>query len=113
MHNSSEINCIEVVVFNSLLYSDTWGYSSQIIIDDNESFLNDFRKVKCYKVVADPQGVEGHRYGIKFTYSNGEFEILSSGGQIKYFNEIGMKYYSGYYAFDENEFNVLISKWGK
>ena len=111
LNSVDEICNIELVEFNSLRYTEDWDYITSVFISDVNAFIEDFKRVQCREFFGDPQGVEGNNRGIKITYSNSEFEIISSSGQIKYRLGAKIRYYAGYHSFDDDEFNSLINKW--
>ena len=82
-------------------------------IEDINTFLEDFKKISCYKYFGDPtsatpEGVEDTV--IKILYENDDYELINWNGQSKYSSENGFNYYAGYIVFDEQQFESLIGK---
>lgn len=83
-------------------------------VDDQNAFLNDFRNVDCYIYFGDPTGIteEGVQANvIKFTYSNGEYELINWNGQADYTHKNGFNFYAGLSVFNEAQFQALITKY--
>lgn len=83
-------------------------------IDDINTFLDDFKSIKCYTYYGDPTGVtpEGSEDTvIKISYKNDEYELINWTGQSEYTTESGLRYYAGYSVFDEKPFKSLIAEY--
>lgn len=83
-------------------------------INDIIAFLDDFKKINCYTYYGDPAGIteEGvEDIVIKVSYENDEYELINWIGQAKYTQERGFSYYAGFSVFDEEQFELLITKY--
>lgn len=83
-------------------------------IDDINVFLDDFRNITCYTYYGDPTGVtvEGvEDTVIKVSYQNDEYELINWMGQAEYTQARGFSYYAGFSVFDEDQFELLITKY--
>jgi len=115
MSDPAEITSIEIVVLGE--YDKDIGHFEEnviSVIEDHETFLNEFRALECRQHFMDPLGVSEGSTVIKLTYSNGSYELISGlgiGKYVKYEDGSGKLFpYSGYQTFDE-KFPELIEKY--
>ncbi|MBQ8393470.1 MAG: hypothetical protein IJX51_06840 [Clostridia bacterium] len=112
LNSREEIVLIEIIRYD---WDNEDTHASEIIttIENTDEFLDDFEDVDYYDVFMwEPQGIEDGGIAIKFTYSNGEYEINSHGGQGRYNREAGCYYaYTDNGYFDKEQFRELIYKW--
>ncbi|MBQ2815581.1 MAG: hypothetical protein IJE65_02820 [Clostridia bacterium] len=83
-------------------------------IEDIRSFLNELSNIDCYTFYGDPRGLtnEGEEDTvIKICYKNGEYEMINWSGQANYTIKRGFRFYAGYSIFDEDQFELLLSKY--
>ena len=94
LQTPTEISAIEIV---KVCEDETTGEIEQTTIstiDDIETFLKDFLQVDCHLIYTDPTGIGDNVLVIKIIYKDGEYELIDSGGQSKYTEERGFRYYS-------------------
>ena len=80
-------------------------------VENTNQFLQDFEKLECKLIFTDPTGVGTNIVAIKFNYPNGEYELISAGGQANYTVQRGFQYYEGDRYFNQEQFDNLISKY--
>ena len=110
MHSKEKIECIEIVEAYCD-YSTGNGIQTVLVkISDKDSFLKDFQKLECsISWFGGPSGVDTKGIALKFTYENGDYELIRAIGQSEYTKE--QDYYKVYCMngnFDSKEFNKLI-----
>lgn len=116
LFDPAEITSIEIVVLGE--YDKDIGLFEEnviSVIEDHETFLNEFRALECRQHFMDPLRVNEGYTVIKLTYSNGGFELIFGGGRGAYYpseDGSGGKFwdYNGYQSFGE-EFDELIEKY--
>ena len=118
MYDESEISKIQIVKL--LEYDETkYEYNIEIIstVKNNSEFLSEFKSVESHSFIGDPAGVYEGDVVIKFTYKNGEYEMINYSGAGAYrIPENGEPYFSnhvGFHMFDSSEFDALINKYSK
>ena len=118
MYDESEISKIQIVKL--LEYDESKGeYNIEIIstVKNNSEFLSEFKSVESHSFIGDPVGVYEGDVVIKFTYKNGEYEMISDSGRGVYrIPENGEPYfsvYAGFYQFDWSDFHTLINEYSK
>ena len=119
MNPTDEISAISIV---EVTYDDNNDRVQTEIseIHDISGFLCEFNGITCTTAIIPMEPVPIEENGvavtvIKFSYNNGEYELVNWKGQSKYrltnvYNP-GMHFYSGYYKFDQNDFEALIAKY--
>lgn len=75
-------------------------------IDDVESFVSQLNDVKHSVNGGDPRQMNEGYVVIRIDYNNGDFDLIHPDAQC--FNRSGKNQY-GYFFFDEEQFNELIS----
>ncbi len=83
-------------------------------VEDVQVFLNEFSNIDCYTFYGDPRGLtnEGEEDTvIKICYKNGEYEMINWSGQANYTIKRGFRFYAGYSVFNEEQFELLLSKY--
>ena len=92
-----------------------WTYTSLYVIEDKETFLNEFSQIHCYNVFP-PRGVELGETAIKFLYYNGESEFFNECGRtmLRYESAVGeIIRLTGSHCLDKADYNALIEKYYK
>ena len=115
LHDESKICSIEIVGIVEE-YDEETKQPSLITfakIDDIDSFLKDFRKVKCRSrgvIGFSPDGVYQNEVAIKFSYENNDYELVSDGGRSIYTGG-DLDFYRGHESFNDEQFDALIAKY--
>ena len=104
LHDESEICAIEIVEVVEEYDEETEQpiLTPLVIIDDIDSFLKDFRRVKCRvrgAIGGDPIGVHKNEVAIKFVYKNNDYELVSDTGHSTYTEGI-FNLYRGHHSFN-------------
>ena len=107
MHSKDSVVSVEIVLI-TINEVDGLQQKVQTIVEEPELFLNEFSQVKCYVWFSDPIGVKNNVLAVKIIYDNGDYELIQWNGQAKYERERGLRNYTGFRVFDENEFNALL-----
>ena len=118
LHNTSEIVSIEIVE-NRYTIEDSLSKDYQnvlVTIESTDSFLNEFQSIPYTMPLYNGMvlSFRDSELGIKFTYSNGDYEILSSGAYNLVYRSESEYHYAvsdiiGF--FDDEEFNNLVAKY--
>ena len=84
-----------------------------LTIDDVKSFTEELSLVRYKVTLSPPYSWEPARLGIKLTYENGDYQVISdSFGGVRYYNatnEYDSWYQSGY--FEEEKYAALLNKY--
>ncbi len=80
----------------------------EVSLKDSE-FIDDFRKIECKRGFGDPSVLTPGDKGFKIIYKNGDYEIITYRAQGRHSS--GKYFDTGYYDFDEEQFNDLIEKY--
>ena len=118
IHHASEITSIEIVENRYIIEKNTLkDYQNVLVaIEDTDKFLNDFESIP-YTMPLYNGMVLSFGYseiGIKFIYSNGDYEILSSGVyKLVYKGENGYDHaVDGIIGFfDQEQFDTLLDNY--
>ena len=112
MNSKDEISTIEIVVYSA---DNKESRVSEIIanIECVNEFLEEFEEIDYYEagIIYNPQGVEDGSIAVRITYQNGDYEIFNWLGRGVYKNGIGYDAYDDWGYFNEEQFNLLVSKW--
>lgn len=110
IHDVSYISSIEIVKVSEETSQEVIEQTTISVVNDIESFIDDFMQINCYSIYSDPSGIENNTVVIKIIYNNDDYELIGVEGQAKY---ISGKYknYVGYQYFDENQYETLILKY--
>ena len=84
-------------------------------IEEKEEFLNDFSQIPCY-LRSPPSGVELGKTAIKFSYQNGESELVNEYGRTMFLYEFDggeILGFTGSHYLNEGGYNTLIRKYSK
>lgn len=83
-------------------------YTVLVQISDCKTFANRLNEVKHSVNWGEPSPMELQYIAIKIDYSNGDFDLIHQDAQL--FNRSG-SYRTGYFFFDDEQFNSLISNY--
>lgn len=124
LNDTAQISTIEIGYFYIEPYSSVRApsFESLTVIENHEEFLTDFRAVTSYKEDFMQDGLNEKQLVIKILYQNNEYEMIGEKGQLyhtidrRYHNledkDLGYHYEnSGYFYFEEDEFNALLNKY--
>ncbi|KAF0092086.1 MAG: hypothetical protein FD141_270 [Fusobacteria bacterium] len=109
--NTENIVKVEVILMGELqgLYTEHEVTVIKEVSLKDSKFLDDFRKIECKRGFGDPTVLTHGDKGFKIIYKNGDYEIITYGAQGRHRSD---KYFStGYYNFDEEQFNDLVEKY--
>ncbi len=79
-------------------------------IADTSAFLEEFENLEQFSQYTGPLGIHTSCIGIKFIYTNGEYERISHNGRAQHTIENGLRNYRGWCWFDEDAFFELVAK---
>ena len=111
LQEKSNISSIQIVSLDES--KDENGAPVQTLlyeIKDIERFLSDFCAMDCQSVSPPSEPIS--TILIKIIYSDGEYELIDYYGQSN-FRDGYFYTYSGYYCFDQEQFDALILKYAE
>lgn len=115
MHSKEKIEHIEVVEAYCDFATGNGIQTVLVEITEKDSFLKDFEELECFMYwFGGPSGIDTKGIALKFTYENGDYELVRAIGQSEYTKE--KDYYKVYCMngnFDYEEFNKLIFKYSE
>ncbi len=123
MEDVSEISNVEIVKLIEIEKKEDVVVDIKIeticVVTNKEAFIEDFGRLKCWNIYADPIGInEGHIGStiLKIQYLDGKYELISNNARATYGETlIGMVGEYNMYAdakrFNEQEFNELLEKY--
>ncbi|MBQ4594129.1 MAG: hypothetical protein IJA81_05830 [Akkermansia sp.] len=107
MNDVSEISAIEIVqLVGYNLDSYEFIENTLVTIENHETFIDEFSKLKCKTHYSEPHSLEEGEVVIKVTYNNGEYELIHAKAQYRC--RVKNRGY-GYQIFDEEQFNSFLS----
>jgi hypothetical protein len=116
MYDSSAISKIEIVECG-FDYNEEYAYQKPLVmIDDIHFFMNELSNVEfTRRIFMKALGFGHSELGIKLTYANGCYEIVSQ-GSCTYLYAPDPNYYDGERrhitgTFDKNEYDALLNKY--
>ena len=111
--NQSEENIVkvEVILMGELqgLYTEHEVTVIKEVSLKDSKFIDDFRKIDCKRAFGDPAELTPGDKGFKVIYKNGDYQIITQSTQGRH--RSGKYFNTGYYSFDEEQFNDLIEKY--
>ena len=115
LHDAMQITTIEIIEVEEL--HPNLGVSGRVLatITDKEAFLQDFSQVTSYTKDFMYSVIEGGAIGVKIAYNNGEYEIITGMGELKYYvldkySSIGL-YNLPHFRFEASQWNALLDKY--
>lgn len=115
LYSQSEVAKIEIVEVGNEV-DGIPNLLTIVNIEDKDGFLKNFFSLKSYNIFTDPQGIQVGEIAVKIQYFNNDYQVISASGQSKYVysDYYQTKYYfrdSGYYYFNEKEFEQLLKNY--
>lgn len=102
------------IVAVSLSWEDKKVIETEITkVDNIDQFLDDFDDIEC-SAMSPPVGMLENFEDdivIKILYQDNSYEFINHCGQSRYTEEKGLKYDVGISAFNEEQFEALITKY--
>ena len=96
---------------NMIAYGDTNRYIpiQEVSKEMYSEFISDFKSLDCYEYRTDPGCIFPGIQGIRISYSNGDYEVISEDAQSSLRGDRYRDY--GYYYFDHDEFVDFLDKY--
>ena len=105
----NKIDSIQIVKLDKYIEGEyRYEYTILSQISDYETFVSYLNELEHSVNWGDPQQMDVQYVVIKIDYSNGDFDLIHQDAQC--FNRSGVNQY-GFFFFDEEQFNSLISKY--
>ncbi len=107
--NIEEVKSVQIVRLDEYIEGQyRYDYTVLAEISNCETFVSDLNGLDYSVNWGDPRPMQTQYVVIKINYNNGDFDLIHSNAQ--WFNRDG-KNRNGYFFFDEEQFDKLISKY--
>ena len=101
-----EVNLVQIVMIEGAVEGEyRYKYTVLTQVSDVEAFVSRLNEIPYSINWGDPYPIETQKIAIRIEYKNGDYDLLQQSGQS--INRTG----SGYYRFDDEEFEKLISSY--
>ena len=103
----NEVETIQIVRLDRYVEGEyRYEYTILSQISDHEAFVSHLNELRHSVNWGDPRQMDIQYIVIKIDYHNGDFDLIHPDAQC--FNRSGVNQY-GYFFFDDDQFDVLIS----
>lgn len=107
--NVEKVNKIEIATFDGYNKNEPgFKYTVLTEVSDYSAFVDRLMTIKTSVNWGDPQMFETGSTVIRIEYLNGDYDMIHCNAQFK---KRGDKTNSGYFFFDKNQFDALISEY--
>ena len=109
----SEVDTVQIVLIGEN-FCESGEIEQKVLttIEAKDDFISDFKKIYCNAIIpgSAPDAVIAGDVAVRFVLENGDYELVAPSGQSRY-KDGAFLLYKGYFNFDKEEFEALISKY--